>query len=105
MKKRNCILLITGLMALLLCAFSVSAQSTEKDPEPDPASEQLSCLGAAPAWALYGEQGFTGSETPLSVNERSNDGHIAYYKRTGRHFLGYPDWVHFMDFIKMNLKK
>ena len=61
MKKRNCILLITGLLALLLCAFSVSAQSTEKDPEPDPAAEQQTEAALTISMPAYGVIRFEGA--------------------------------------------
>ena len=61
MKKRNCILLITGLMALLLCAFSVSAQSTEKDPEPDPAAKQQTEAALTISMPAYGVIRFEGA--------------------------------------------
>lgn len=87
---------------LLACVAPryVCINSAAEDAWADPASEQLSCVGASPAWAFYGKTGFSGNETPCGVDEGFPDGEIAYYKRSGKHFLGLPDWANFIGFIK-----
>lgn len=82
----------------------VCVNSAALDAWADPASEQLSCLGASPAWGAYGKRGFAGNETPCGPDECFPDGDIAYYKRSGAHFLGRTDWLHFMDFIKARIQ-
>ena len=81
----------------------VCINSAQEDAWADPASEQLSCLGASPAWEICGKAGFSGDETPCREDESFSQGSVAYYKRSGKHFLGLGDWVHFMDFIKSRM--
>jgi hypothetical protein len=50
-------------------------------------------------WTLYGREGFIGPETPAKVGDGFPEGHIAYYLRDGKHYLGRADWNHFMNFI------
>ena len=77
----------------------VCVNSAEQDAWADPCSEQLSCAAASPMWTLYGREGFIGPETPAKVGDGFPEGHIAYYLRDGKHYLGRADWNHFMDFI------
>ena len=66
----------------------------------DPASEQNSCVAAAPAWKIYGKAGYSGQSAPYGENAGSLEGDLAYYKRDGIHFLGRKDWQNFMAFIE-----
>lgn len=90
---------------LLACTAPrfVCVNSAQEDAWADPASEQLSCLGASPAWEICGKPGFSGNETPCGEDESYSQGRVAYYKRSGKHFLGLKDWIHFMEFIKTHM--
>ncbi len=66
-------------------------------------SEQLSCIGATPAWKLMGKSGFIGNETPAEIGEHFMEGDISYHLRDGVHFLGRQDWLNYMRFIKKYL--
>ncbi len=81
----------------------VCVNSAAADAWADPLSEQLTCLGASPAWQAYGKRGFVGGEAPCETAGSFSAGDIAYYKREGAHFLGRTDWRHFMEFIKARL--
>ena len=83
----------------------VCVNSAALDDWADPASEQLSCLAASPAWNACGKRGFIGTQTPCAPEGGFPDGDIAYYKRSGSHFLGRTDWLHFMEFVKPKLKQ
>ena len=92
---------------LLACVAPrcVCVHSAALDAWADPASEQLSCLAAAPAWTVRGLPGFSGGETPCGENEGYADGNPVYFKRSGAHFLGLPDWTHFVQTIKCVQRK
>ncbi len=68
----------------------------------DPYSEQLTCLGASPAWHAYGKDGYKGGESEYGADEGSLYGEVAYFKRYGVHFLGRQDWQNLMFVIKHN---
>ena len=79
--------------------------SASLDDWADPPSEQLSCLGASPAWKAYGKTGYAGREEPYGDNEGSFEGEVAYFKRYGIHFLSRKDWQSFMHFINLSAGK
>ena len=78
----------------------VLVNSAGKDDWADPASEQNSCVGASPAWQVYGKKGYAGKEETYEIDAGDLNGDIGYYKRFGVHFLGRKDWLNFMSFIK-----
>ena len=80
----------------------VLINSASKDDWANPPAEQLSCVGASPAWQAYGKTGYTGHVNTCGVNEGSLEGELGYYKRYGIHFLGRKDWLNFIAFIKMH---
>ena len=82
---------------------SVLINSASKDDWADPPSEQNSCIGASPAWRVYGKTGYAGKGTSYGVDEGDVTGDIGYYKRYGIHFLGRGDWLRFMLFIKCKM--
>lgn len=69
--------------------------SASRDLWADPYGEQLSCVGATPAWTLLGKNGYTGTDAPMAVGEKSM-GEISYHLRDGIHYLGRPDWQFYM---------
>lgn len=77
----------------------VLVNSASKDDWADPGSEQNSCIGAAPAWQIYGKKGYAGKSQTYGVDAGDLNGEIGYYKRFGVHFLGRKDWLNFMSFI------
>lgn len=81
----------------------VCVNSASLDAWADPYSEQLSCVGASPAWTLCGKTGFAGDTTPVAVGECNADGDIAYHLRPGKHFLSRYDWNCYMKFIKSKM--
>lgn len=64
----------------------------------DPLSEQMSCLGASPAFELFGK-GFTGTEEPAKIGDNFDGGKVAYHLRHGRHFMSRYDWNCYMEYI------
>ena len=69
----------------------------------DPAGEQLSCIGASPAWEMQGLSGFVGPMPPCRTGDHFCEGHISYHKRDGVHFFSRRDWLPLMKFIEKNL--
>ena len=92
------------LMACIAPRF-VCIGSAQDDLWADPESQQLTCIGASAAWQLYGLEGYGEPKEMLKPNTRSTGGQIGFHYRDGIHFLGRPDWLHFMDFMNANLKK
>lgn len=91
---------------LLIAAISprfVCVGSAEKDLWAGPYQEQLSCIGASPAWELYGLCGYVGDTAPATVGSDLFEGNIGYHLRDGIHFLGRGDWVSYMEFVKKHL--
>ncbi len=78
----------------------VLVNSASKDDWADPVSEQNSCIAASDAWLLYKRRGYCGEKRPYGENDGCLTGDIGYYKRSGVHFLGRKDWLHFMGFMK-----
>ena len=76
--------------------------SASRDYWADPASEQNSCIAASPAWLLYKRKGYCGETQTYTENDGCLTGDIGYYKRSGVHFLGRKDWLHFIQFMKDN---
>lgn len=81
----------------------VCVGSAKEDIWAGPYQEQLSCIGASPAWEIYGLKGYVGSSDAAKVGDDFSDGHIGYHLRDGIHFLGRGDWLSYMNFIKKHL--
>ena len=77
--------------------------SAEDDLWADPESEQNACIGASAAWRAFGQPGYLGKTEPYGANDGCLEGNLAYYKRSGIHFLGRKDWLNFMAFIRKNM--
>ncbi|MCR4615784.1 MAG: hypothetical protein K5756_06525 [Clostridiales bacterium] len=90
------------LMACISPRFVCTA-AAEKNEWADPLSQRLCCVGASDAWKFYGLAGFVGKEGQPAVNTADLEGHIGHSYRDGIHFLGRPDWIKYMDFIKRHL--
>ena len=91
---------------LLLAAIApryVCVGSARKDLWAGPYQEQLSCIGASPAWELLGRDGYIGKTDPADVGDDFSDGHIGYHLRDGIHFLGRGDWLSYMNFVKKHM--
>lgn len=86
---------------LLACVAPrrVLVNSASLDDWAGPASEQASCMGASPAWEVFGKRGYLGSEKPYGADEGCLLGDVAYHQRYGVHFLGRSDWLRFMQFM------
>ncbi len=88
----------------LLAPRMVLVGSASQDDWADQYSEQLSCMGASPAWKLYGKAGYVGKETPAEVYEHFDEGDIHYHLRHGAHFFSRNDWNYYMNYLKEKLK-
>lgn len=78
----------------------VCVGSADRDKWADPYAEQLSCIGATPAWKLLGRDGYIGKTTAANTGDDFADGSIGYHLRDGTHFFGRGDWISFMRFIR-----
>lgn len=65
----------------------------------DPYSEQLSCIGAKPAFELSGKKCDI-PEEPAKVGDDFQSGDVAYHLREGKHFLSRADWQSYMTYMK-----
>ncbi len=90
------------LIAALAPRYAVVG-SAEEDIWAGPYQEQLSCIGASPAWEIYGLDGYIGTKFAAKPGDDFSDGHIGYHLRDGVHFLGRGDWVSYMNFVKKHL--
>ena len=91
------------LMAAIAPRF-VATGSASLDDWADQYSQQLCCVAASPAWQLQGLAGFTGPEVPAAVGDVWEEGHIGYHLRDGVHFMGRPDWLAYLRFMKKHLQ-
>ena len=82
----------------------VCVGDASKDAWADQYSCQLACIGASPAWKILDKNGYVGVKRPANVGERFAKGEICYHLRDGIHFLGRPDWLSYMKFIKDKMK-
>lgn len=78
----------------------VMVGSASLDAWADPYGEQLSCIGASPAWKICGKTGYIGPEEAAAVGDHFAQGEIGYHLRDGIHFLGRGDWNAYMDFME-----
>lgn len=78
----------------------VAVGSASRDDWADQHSEKLSCIGASPAWQLFGRPGYIGPEAPCEIGDNFDEGDVAYHLRHGVHFLSRADWLAYMAFFK-----
>ena len=76
--------------------------SGSEDRWSDPRGEFLGLSHAAPAWQLYGYEGFTPSEWP-GVEQPVTRGRTGYHIRSGRHEILLYDWQQYLSFADGNL--
>ena len=76
--------------------------SGSEDRWADPHGEFLGLAYAAPAYQLYGYEGFTPSEWP-AVEQPVSKGRHGYHIRNGRHEILLYDWQQYLDFADKNL--
>jgi dienelactone hydrolase len=81
----------------------VYVASASEDAWADPQAEFRSCVAAAPAWALFGMQGFPVTTFPAPESPLQ-DGAIGYHLRTGKHDLTEYDWMRYADFADRHWK-
>jgi len=79
-------------------------ESGSEDRWADPHGEFLGLAYAAPAWALYGYEGFSPSEWP-GVEQPVIKGRNGYHIRAGRHEILLYDWLRYLDFADQYLKQ
>lgn len=86
---------------LLACSAPryVIVSSANDDLWADPVSEYDCCKFSSPAFDIFGIKGFVSEDEYSVINKYYNQGHIAYRKRPGTHFLSRDDWNFFCDFI------
>lgn len=92
---------------LLLAASAprfVAVGSGEIDYWADGYSEQLSCIGASPAWVLHGLPGYRGPKVQLRAGTASAAGCVGCHRRPGAHYLSELDWERYMAFMQKHLK-
>ena len=90
-----------GLLALI-APRPLYVESGSEDRWADPKGEFLSLAYAAPAYQLYGYEGFTPSEWP-AVEQPVTKGRNGYHIRNGRHAILEYDWLQYLDFADRNL--
>lgn len=78
----------------------VYVASAIKDLPADPRSEFRGCVEAAPVFRLYGFESVTRKEFP-ELGKPDHGGRVGYHVRPGVHDLTVVDWLHFMDFAKL----
>lgn len=90
--------------AIAACAPRyVCVGDADKDKWADQYSSQLSCIGASPAWELFGQKGYVGPESPATTGDCFGEGNIQYHLRDGVHYLGRADWNNYLKFIKSKI--
>ncbi|MCR5151061.1 MAG: hypothetical protein K6B52_07535 [Clostridiales bacterium] len=71
----------------------------------DPYSQQLSCIGATPAYELFSLKGYVGKTEQANVGDSFEDGEICFHLRHGKHFLSRNDWNIYMNIISNKRNK
>jgi pimeloyl-ACP methyl ester carboxylesterase len=84
------------LIALIAPRLAYVASAIE-DKWADPEAEFLSCVKAAPVYALYGQQTVKADKFP-EIGKTLHEGSVGYHVRPGAHDLTLTDWSNFMDF-------
>ena len=78
--------------------------SAKNDLWAGPYQEQLSGIGATPAWELLGMRGYVGDPKPAKVGDTLFEGNVGYCLRDGIHYLGSSDWNAYTEFIQRHLQ-
>ena len=81
----------------LIAPRPLYVESGSEDRWADPHGEFLGLAYAAPAYRLYGHEGFAPSEWP-SVEQPVTKGRNGYHIRNGRHEILLYDWQQYLDF-------
>ena len=87
----------------LIAPRPLYVESGSEDRWSDPRGEFLGLVCAAPAWQLYGYEGFTPSDWP-AVEQPVTKGRTGYHIRSGRHEILLYDWLQYLSFADCFLK-
>ena len=86
----------------LIAPRPLYVESGSEDRWSDPHGEFLGLAHAAPAYQLYGYEGFSPEESP-AVEQPVTRGRTGYHIRTGRHEILLYDWQQYLSFADRNL--
>ena len=87
----------------LIAPRPLYVESGSEDRWSDPHGEFLGLAYAAPAWQLYGIEGFTPDQWP-AVEQPVTRGRTGYHIRAGRHEILRYDWLQYLSFADRFLK-
>lgn len=82
----------------------VCVGSASEDSWADPASEQLACAAASPAYEAMGFPGFIAPDRFAEIGEAFFEGNIGYHLREGLHYFSRTDWLQLMKFADKRWK-
>ena len=83
----------------LVAPRKVCIGTAELDPWADTDYQLLNCIAADEIYKLYGSTGYIGEYVPCNPETYYTDGDIAFFNRTGTHFMSIRDWRVYMDYI------
>ncbi|MBR3387326.1 MAG: family 43 glycosylhydrolase [Bacteroidales bacterium] len=86
----------------LIAPRPLYVESGSEDRWSDPHGEFLGLAHAAPAYGLYGYEGFVPEEWP-GVEQPVTKARNGYHIRNGRHEILLYDWVQYLNFADLNL--
>ena len=89
------------LMALV-APRKVCVGTAQNDSWADTDYQQLTCIATDEVYKIYGEQGYIGEYASVAPETYYTKGNIAFFSRTGEHFLSVRDWRVYMEYIRLH---
>ncbi|MDY3845934.1 MAG: hypothetical protein SOZ62_03370 [Eubacteriales bacterium] len=67
--------------------------------------QQLTCIATDEVYKIYGKAGYIGKYSSVSPETYYTEGDIAFFNRTGEHFMSVRDWRVYMDYIRSHMNQ
>ena len=83
----------------LVAPRKVCIGTAELDTWADTDYQLLNCIAADEIYKLYGSTGYIGEYVPCNPETYYTTGDLAFFNRTGTHFMSIRDWRVYMDYI------
>lgn len=74
--------------------------TAEQDAWADTDYQQLACIASDEVYNLYHKKGYIGSHAPIKAETYDTKGHLAFFNRTGEHFMSIRDWRIYMEYMR-----
>lgn len=73
--------------------------TAEQDFWADSDYQRLACMASNEVYHLYQKKGYIGEDTPVKAETYNTEGRLAFFNRTGEHFMSIRDWRVYMKYM------